>query len=65
MNPLTDVLSPQARKVLYAILFVGALGFAAWQASEGDWLEFASGLVTALYGAMAASNTPAPETEVH
>lgn len=58
VNPLTDVLPAQARKVLYAILFVAALAFAAYQASEGDWLVFAGGLVTALLGATAASNTP-------
>ena len=57
-NPLTDVLPERARKVLYAVLFVLALAFAAWQASEGDWLEFAGGLVTALFGATAAANTP-------
>lgn len=56
-NPLTDVLSPKARRVLYAVLFVLALGFSAWQAANGDWVAFTSGLVTALFGATAASNT--------
>lgn len=57
MNPLTDVLPEKIRKVLYAILFVLALTFAAWQASKGDWVEFAGGLIAALFGATAASNT--------
>lgn len=57
MNPLNDVLPARARKVLYAVLFVLALAFAAWQASDGDWVEFAGGLITALFGATAASNT--------
>lgn len=57
-NPLTDVLPASARQVLYAVLFVLALAFAAWQASGGDWLEFAGGLVTALMSATAAANTP-------
>lgn len=57
MNPLTDVLPEEVRKVLYAVLFVLALAFAAWQAAGGNWLEFAGGLITALFGATAASNT--------
>ena len=56
-NPLTDVLPPKARKYLYAVLFVAGIGFACYQASGGDWLAFAAGLVTALGGATAASNT--------
>lgn len=59
MNPLNDVLPARARQVLYAILFVAALAFAAYQASEGDWLVFAGGLVTSLLGALAASNVTA------
>lgn len=55
-SPLTDVLPEQSRKVAYAVLFVLALAFAAYQASEGDWVEFAGGLITALFGATAASN---------
>lgn len=55
-NPLTDVLPERVRKVAYAVLFVLALGFSIWQASDGDWVEFAGGLITALFGATAASN---------
>lgn len=57
-NPLTDVLPPKARRYFYAVLFVAALGFAAYKASDGDWLEFAAALVVALGGGTAASNTP-------
>lgn len=57
MNPLNDALPARVRQVLYAVLFVAALAFAAYQASEGDWLLFASSLVTSLLGALAASNT--------
>lgn len=57
MNPLVDVLPPQVRKVLYAVLFVAALIFGLWQAAEGDWAEFVGGLLTSLLGLMAASNT--------
>lgn len=56
-NPLTDVLPNKARQVAYAVLFVAALVFAAFQAADGDWLQFVGGLITALLGATAASNT--------
>jgi hypothetical protein len=56
MNPLTNVLTPKARGVLYAILTVLAIVFAAYQASDGDWVEFAGGVITALLGLTAASN---------
>lgn len=58
-NPLTDALSPTVRKYAYAVLFVAALVFATYQAADGDWLVFAGSLVTALLGALAASNTTA------
>ena len=56
-NPLTDVLPPAVRQKLYAVLFVAALVFAAFQAADGDWKQFAGGVLTALLGATAASNT--------
>lgn len=56
MNPLTDVLPESVREVAYAVLFVLALGFAVWQASDGNWVEFTGGIITALFGATAASN---------
>ena len=55
-NPLTDALPARVRQIAYAVLFVVALAFAAWQASEGDWTLFAGSLVTSLLGALAASN---------
>lgn len=57
-NPLTDVMPPKYRQAFYALLFLVGLAFAAWQASDGDWTAFALGLVTALGGGTAASNTP-------
>lgn len=57
-NPLTDVLPAKARKFFYAALFLAALVFSAYQASEGNWVEFAGGLIAALGGGTAASNTP-------
>jgi uncharacterized membrane protein YjjP (DUF1212 family) len=61
MNPLKDVIPEKARKIVYAILFVAALVFAVYQASDGDWLVFASALVTALVGLLASSNTGTSE----
>lgn len=59
-NPLHDALPARVRQVAYAVLFVAALAFATYQAADGDWLVFAGSLVTALLGALAASNTPTP-----
>lgn len=64
MNPLTDVLPDKVRKTAYAVLFVLALGFSAWQAAEGNWFEFVAGLVVTLGNAMAASNVNAPVARV-
>ena len=56
-NPLTNVLPKKVRRYAYALLFVAALVFAAYQASDGDWLVFTGAVITALLGATAASNT--------
>lgn len=56
MNPLADVLPAKARLVIYALVFVGGLVLAAWQAAEGDWVAFAVLLTTSLTGALAGSN---------
>ena len=61
MNPLTDVLPPQWRRALYAIVFVAALIFGLWQAAQGDWVEFVGALLASAVNLLAASNTPAPE----
>lgn len=55
-NPLTDIMSPKTRKVFYAILFVGGIALAAWQASNGDWVVFGSTLVAMFGFGTAASN---------
>ena len=57
MNPLTDVLPARVRQIAYAVLFVAALVFAGYQASDGDWGVFAGSLVTSLLGLLAATNT--------
>lgn len=63
MNPLNEVLPPQVRKVIYAVLFVAALVWGAFQAADGDWLEFVGGLIVALTGAMAGGNVNTPELD--
>jgi hypothetical protein len=56
MNPLTDVIPAKARKYVYAALSLASLGLAGYQATQGDWLEFAVFVVGSLTGATAASN---------
>lgn len=58
MNPLTAI-PAKVRLYVYAVLTVAALGIAAYQASEGDWLEFAGLLLGSLGFGTAASNTDA------
>jgi glucose dehydrogenase len=60
-NPLYDVLPQKARKIVYAILFVAALVFAIWQASDGNWEIFVGSLLAALVGLLASSNTAVQE----
>ena len=56
-NPLTDVIPAKARKYVYAGAFVVASGFAVYQATEGNLVEFFAGLVAALVPGTAYSNT--------
>lgn len=57
-NPLTDVLPPKVRKVLYALGFVMGLVFSGWLAADGDWIVFAGSLSTSLVTLLALSNVP-------
>jgi uncharacterized membrane protein YccC len=60
-NPLSDLLPPTVRKYVYGVLFLAALVFGIWQASQGDWAVFAGSLIASLVYLLAASNTPARE----
>lgn len=60
-NPLTDILPPRVRLYVYAVLFLAFLGVSAWQASDGNWVNFVVALVTALGHGTAASNVKAPK----
>lgn len=64
MNPLTEIIPSPARKYVYAAVFVAGLILTGLQASEGDWLAFATYLVPTLSSAMAASNTNKASSEV-
>lgn len=46
-NPF-DLLPPKARAVVYAIFWLGALVLAAFQATDGDWLQMAVYILGAL-----------------
>lgn len=63
-NPITEalhLLPAPVRKTIYALLFLAALVFGVYQATEGDWLLFVGGVLTSLTGLLAAGNT---DTEV-
>lgn len=53
---LTDILPPTARKYVYAILGLAALCLSAYQATQGDWLEFAGYVLGALGFGTARAN---------
>ncbi|MCL2542306.1 MAG: hypothetical protein FWE71_07605 [Nocardioidaceae bacterium] len=54
---LTNIIPARYRQIVYVLLSLVALGFAAWQASDGDWTVAALAFVSALVHAGAASNT--------
>jgi len=62
-NPLTDVIPTRARKYVYALLSLAALVLAGYQATNGDWTQFAIYIVGALTGATAASNIQSRDTQ--
>lgn len=62
-NPLNDIVPPRHRKRVYALLALSALVLAAYKASEGDYLEMVTYIVTSLVGTTAASNTSEPEVD--
>ena len=61
---LEDLLPAKARLVIYLLVALAALAWAAWQAADGDLLQFIGGLIVALQGGLAAGNTKDPEQVV-
>ena len=57
MNPL-KVIPAKARDYVYAILAVLALGLGAYQATQGDWVEFGVLLLSSLGFGTAKTHTP-------
>jgi len=59
MNPLalfTDLIPAKVRLWIYATAALLLFGYGLWQATEGDWLQFAVAIVTALGSSMAGGN---------
>jgi hypothetical protein len=56
-NPLS-VLPAKVRLYVYAVLGLVALGVAAWQAGDGDWLQAVGLFLGSLGFGTAASNVP-------
>lgn len=54
-NPLS-LIPAKYRAAVYAGIGIAALGFTAWQAADGDWVEALAGFVIALGNATSASN---------
>lgn len=59
-NPLADALTPQLRKILYALVFVAGLAFGVWQATEGHPRAFIPAFIAALSAALAHGNVDTP-----
>lgn len=57
MNPLTDLIPAKYRKYVYAVVALAAFVYGVYEASNGDWKQFAIGLVGAAASALAHANT--------
>ena len=59
MNDAAAALLPaKLRMALYLLLGVVFAGISAWQASQGNWMEFAITLLPVLSSIVAVPNTP-------
>lgn len=54
---LTDIIPAKARRYVYALLALAALGVTCWQAADHDWIVAAGAFVVAVSHSVAASNT--------
>lgn len=66
MNPinsldkiLADWTSPRTRRLIHALIALGLLVLAVWQAADGDWKVALASLAATLYAAANKANTPA------
>lgn len=56
-NPLRDIVPAKYRRYVYAVIGLVAIGWSAYQGSDGDWRSLVGGLIVALTHLTAASNT--------
>lgn len=61
MNPLRDIISPQARGILYVLVTIALAGLSTWQATHGDVIEAAIAALGAAAAALAGSNLNGPD----
>lgn len=64
MNPLANIIPAQYRRYVYLAAAAALFIYGLWQVSAGDVKTFLISLASALVSGLAASNTPASETEV-
>lgn len=55
---IIDAVPAQARKYVYALIALAALGWSAYEAAAGDWVEMAGGVIVALANGLATRHTP-------
>jgi hypothetical protein len=61
-NPLTNVTTPQVRRVVYVLATVAAAAWGAFEAADEDWRKAVPLFLGALISLTAASNaSPTPE----
>ncbi|HEY9351617.1 MAG TPA: hypothetical protein VIP28_00140 [Nocardioides sp.] len=66
MNALTKLLQmlpPWARLALYVLAALALVGYAAWQASGGDWVQTVVAVVLAIVNTISASNVDFADKE--
>lgn len=64
MNPLTDLIPARYRKYVYAVVALAAFVYGIYEATNGDWKQFAIALVGAAASALAHANTqPQPPAD--
>lgn len=57
MDFLVDIVSPTARKYIYAAVSLLALAYGVWQAAGGDWRAVVPSLLGSVVTALAHANT--------
>lgn len=58
-----NLLSARTRKIVYGVLSAALFVYGIFEASQGDWTQFAVSLVTSVVAEMARQNTN-PDAEI-